>query len=64
MVLNMTSSNSQIDKPQLEHPKRAELSDVNINIGAQSINILRELLVKGQVHLTYFTGGINYITEA
>ena len=33
----MESSNSQIDKPQRGHPKRAELPDVNINTGAQSI---------------------------
>ena len=31
-------SNSQIDKPQRGRPKRAELPDVNINTGAQSIN--------------------------
>ena len=34
----MASSDSQIDKPQHGHPKRAELLDVNINTGAQSIN--------------------------
>ena len=34
----MASSDSQIDKPQRGHPKRAELPDVNINTGAQSIN--------------------------
>ena len=34
----MTSSDSQIDKPQRGRPKRAELPDVNINTGAQSIN--------------------------
>ena len=33
-ILNMTSSDSQIDKPH----KRAELPDVTINTGAQSIN--------------------------
>ena len=37
-VLNMTSSDSQIDKPQRGPPKRAELADVNINTGEQSIN--------------------------
>ena len=37
-VLNMASSDSQIDKPQCGRPKRAELSDVNINTGLQSIN--------------------------
>ena len=35
----MASSDSQIDKPQLGRPKRAELPDVNINTGVQSINI-------------------------
>ena len=34
----MTSSDSQIDKPQRGRPKRAELPDVNINTSAQSIN--------------------------
>ena len=34
----MASSDSQIDKPQRGRPKRAELPDVNINTGAQSIN--------------------------
>ena len=37
----MASSNSQIDKPQHGCPKRAELVDVNINTGAQSINTER-----------------------
>ena len=37
----MASSDSQIDKTQRERPKRAELPDVNINTGAQSINIER-----------------------
>ena len=34
----MTRRDSQIDKPQSGHPKRAELPAVNINTGAQSIN--------------------------
>ena len=34
----MTSSDSQIAKSQCGHPKRAELLDVNINTGTQSIN--------------------------
>ena len=34
----MASSASQIDKPQRGRPKRAELPDVNINTGTQSIN--------------------------
>ena len=41
----MTSSDSQIDKPQRGHPKRAELPDVNINTGAQSINNERAFMV-------------------
>ena len=36
--MNKASSDSQIDKPQRGHSKRAELPDVNINMGAQSIN--------------------------
>ena len=34
----MASSDSQIDKPQRRRPKRAELPNVNINTGAQSVN--------------------------
>ena len=40
----MASSDSQISKPQCGHPKRAELPDVNINTGAQSINTERASL--------------------
>ena len=40
----MASSDSQIDKPQHGLPKRAELLDVNINTGAQSINTGRTYL--------------------
>ena len=43
-VLNMASSNSQIDKPQRGRPKRPELLDVNINTGVQSINTERASL--------------------
>ena len=43
-VLNMASSESQIDKPQRGCPKRAKLPDVNINTGAQSINTERASL--------------------
>ena len=39
-VLNMASSDSQIDKPQ----PSAELTDVNINTGAQNINTERSSL--------------------
>ena len=41
----MASRNSQIDKPQRGCPKRAELPDVNINTGAQSINTERPSLI-------------------
>ena len=34
----MASSDSQIDKPPRGCPKRAELPDVNVNTGAESIN--------------------------
>ena len=44
-VLNMASSDSQIDKPQRERTKRAERKDVNIDTGAQSINTDRAALV-------------------
>ena len=37
-VLNMARSDSQINKPQPRHPKRAELLDVNINTGV-NVNI-------------------------
>ena len=37
----MASSDSQIDKPQHWHPKRAELGSVNINTGTQSIDTER-----------------------
>ena len=40
----MASSDSQINNPQRGHPKRAELPDVNINTGAQSINTERHSL--------------------
>ena len=40
----MASSDSQINKPQRGCPKRAELLDVNINTGAQSINTERASL--------------------
>ena len=41
----MASSDSQIDKPQHGRPKRAELSDLNINTGAQSINTERAFFI-------------------
>ena len=43
-VLNMASSHSQIDKPQHGHRKRAELPNVNINTGTQSITPGRAFL--------------------
>ena len=45
----MTSSDSQIDKPQRGRPKRAELPDININTGAQSINTEWALLKGWQI---------------
>ena len=44
----MASSDSQIDNPKRGCPKRAELPDVNINTGGQSINTERASL---QMHL-------------
>ena len=41
----MASSDSQIDKPQRGRPKSAELPDVNINTGVQSINSERASLM-------------------
>ena len=55
-VLNMASSDSQIDKPQRGRPKRAELPDININTGAQSINTERAsliLLLIGEIKFLY-----------
>ena len=46
----MAISDSQINKPQRERPQRAELSDVNINTGAQSINTERASLMPFLVH--------------
>ena len=40
----MTSNNSDIDELQCGCPKRAELPDVNINTGVQSINTERAAL--------------------
>ena len=53
--LNRASSDSKINKPQRGRPKRAELLDVNINTGVQSINTekasLRELInLRSLVH--------------
>ena len=45
-VLNMASSNSQIDKTHRGRPKRAELPDVNKNTGRQSINTGRATLTE------------------
>ena len=52
-VLNMASSDSQIDKLQHGRPKRVELPDVNINTGAQSINTERASL-KLVIEVTHF----------
>ena len=48
----MVRSDSQIDKPQHGRPKRAELLDVNINTGTQSINSERVSL-KFRVNLRF-----------
>ena len=40
----MASSDSQIDKPQHGRPKRAELPNVNINTGVQSVDTERASL--------------------
>ena len=40
----MASSGSQIDKPQCRRPKRAEVPDVNLKTGTQSINTERASL--------------------
>ena len=50
--MSVARSNSQIDKPQCGRPKRDELPDVNINIGAQSINSERVSL-KFRVNLRF-----------
>ena len=42
---DLPSIDSQIDKPQRGHPKRAELPDENINTGTQSINSETESLM-------------------
>ena len=44
IVLNMASSDNQIDKPQRRRHKRAELPCININTGTQSINSERASL--------------------
>ena len=41
-TLNLAISDSQMDKSQRGHPKRAELLDVNINTGVQNINSEKE----------------------
>ena len=46
----MASNDSQIDKPQRGRPKRAELLDVNINTGMQSINTERAALTSKVTH--------------
>ena len=50
----MASSNSQIDRPQRGCPKRAELPDVKINTGVQSINTERVCLKFDIVFLHVF----------
>ena len=50
----MANIDRQVDKPQRGRPKRAELPDVNINTGAQSINTERASL--GKLNLQSLTG--------
>ena len=53
-LLNMASSDSQIDKSQHGHLKRAELPDVNINTGEQSnLILMRELLSNSKRNAYY-----------
>ena len=49
----MVSSDSQLDKPQRGRPKTAELPDVNINTGTQSINTERASLICRVAELAY-----------
>ena len=44
-IIDINSEECQNDKPQHGRPKRAELSDVNINTGMQSINSERASLM-------------------
>ena len=44
-------SDSQIDTPQRGCPKRAELPDVNINTGAQSIDTERASLTSSELYI-------------
>ena len=52
----MASSDSQIDKPQRGRPKRAELPDVNINTGAQSINTEKASLIRLKTYIHMWFG--------
>ena len=56
----MASSNSQIDKPQHGRPKRAELPNVNIDTGAQSINTER---ASSNIHTCIWTPEIEHKTN-
>ena len=51
----MASSNSQIDKSQRGHPKRAEQPIVNINTGVQSFNTERTSVVVTKPKATFRT---------
>ena len=55
-ALDMASSDSQIDKPQHGRSKRAELPNVNINTGAQTINSERAHRCDRLDELKFFTG--------
>ena len=47
----MASSDSEIDRPQHGCPKRAELPDVNINTGMQSIDTERASLTSSELYI-------------
>ena len=59
----MVSSDSQIDKLQRWCPKRAELLDVNINTGTQSINTDRVSLRDSQPNRALDAGHLMLDTE-
>ena len=59
----MESSDSQINKPQHGRPKRAELLDVIINTGAQSINTERTSF-KADLHGTILSYPTSFTTRS
>ena len=59
IVLNMATSDSQINKPHRGRPKRAELPDVNINTVAQNINTKSASLIYILTRLMIITNSSN-----